>query len=71
MTTFKASLKLEDFMVALAKGPFGTMAEMLLKAQKYINAEDALATIGHKGSQRKNTQDKKKQEKGKKLPFVQ
>ena len=42
-------------MVALAKSPLGLMAEMLLKAQKYMNAKDALATIGHKGSQRKNT----------------
>ena len=71
MTTFKAGLKLEDFMVAPAKSPLGLMAEMLLKAQKYMNAENALATIGHKGSQRKNTRDEKKQEKGKKLPFVQ
>ena len=27
------------------KNPPKTMAEMLLKAQKYMNAEDALATI--------------------------
>ena len=32
-------------MVSLAKNPPKTMAEMLLKAQKYMNAEDTLAAI--------------------------
>ena len=32
-------------MASLAKNPPKTMAEMLLKAQKYMNAEDALAAI--------------------------
>ncbi|XP_075639698.1 uncharacterized protein LOC142611481 [Castanea sativa] len=45
LTTFKAGLKSREFMVSLAKNPSKTMAEMLLKAQKYMNAEDALAAI--------------------------
>ena len=45
LTTFKARLKSREFMVSLAKNPLKTMAEMLLKAQKYMNAEDTLATI--------------------------
>ena len=32
-------------MASLAKNPPKTMVEMLLKAQKYMNAEDALAAI--------------------------
>ena len=32
-------------MVSLAKNPPKTMAEMLMKAQKYMNVEDALAAI--------------------------
>ena len=32
-------------MVSLTKSPSWTMAEMLLKAQKYMNAEDALVAI--------------------------
>ena len=32
-------------MVSLVKNPLKTMAEMLLKAQKYMNAEEALAAI--------------------------
>ena len=32
-------------MASLAKNPPKTMAEMLLKTQKYMNAENALATI--------------------------
>jgi len=31
--------------VSLAKNPSKTMAEMLLKAQKYMNAKDASAAI--------------------------
>ena len=34
-----------DFVASLAKNPPKTMAEALLKAQKYMNAEDALAAI--------------------------
>ncbi|XP_075658904.1 uncharacterized protein LOC142628748 [Castanea sativa] len=45
LTTFKAGLKSREFMVSLAKNPPKTMAEMLLKAQKYMNAKDALAVI--------------------------
>ncbi|XP_075670459.1 uncharacterized protein LOC142640277 [Castanea sativa] len=36
---------LREFVVSLAKNPPKTIAEMLLKAQKYMNAEDALAAI--------------------------
>ena len=45
LTTFKAGLKSRDFVASLTKNPPKTMAEMLSKAQKYINAEDALAAI--------------------------
>ena len=45
LTTFKAGLKSRDFVVSLAKNPPKTMAEMLMKAQKYMNAEDALVAI--------------------------
>ena len=44
LTTFKAGLKSRGFVILLAKNPPKTMAKMLLKAQKYMNAEDALAT---------------------------
>ena len=45
LTTFKAGLKSREFVVSLTKNPPKTMAEMLLKVQKYMNAEDALAAI--------------------------
>ena len=45
MTTFKVGLKSREFMASLAKNPPKTMAKMLLKAQKYMNVKDALATI--------------------------
>ena len=45
LTTFKAGLKSRDFVASLAKNPPKTMAEALLKVQKYMNAEEALAAI--------------------------
>ena len=45
LTTFKAGLRSRDLVASLAKNPPKMMAEMLLKAQKYMNAEDALAAI--------------------------
>ena len=45
LTTFKAGLKSREFVVSLAKNPSKMIAEILLKAQKYMNAEDALAAI--------------------------
>ena len=45
LTTFKAGLKSMDFVASLAKNPPKTMAEALLKVQKYMNAEEALAAI--------------------------
>ena len=45
LTTFKVGLKSREFVVSLTKNPLKTMAEMLLKAQKYMNVEDALAAI--------------------------
>ena len=45
LTIFKAGLRSRDFMASLAKNPPKTMAEMLLKIQKYMNAEDALVAI--------------------------
>ena len=45
LTTFKAGLRSRDLVASLAKNPSKTMVEMLLKAQKYMNAEDAVAAI--------------------------
>ena len=45
LTTFKARMKSREFVVLLAKNPPKTTTEMLLKAQKYMNAKDALAAM--------------------------
>ena len=45
LMNFKAGLRSRDLMASLAKNPPRTMVEMLLKAQKYMNAEDAVAAI--------------------------
>ena len=43
--TFKEGLKSRAFMMSFLKNPLKTMAEMLLKTQKYMNVEKALAAI--------------------------
>ena len=64
LMTFKAGLKSREFVVSLTKIPPKTMIEMLLKAQKYMNAEDALVAIrdvekpGDKG---RNEDDRREQ----------
>ena len=45
LTTFKAGLRSRDLVASLAKNPPRTMAEMLIKVQKYMNAEDAITAI--------------------------
>ena len=45
LATFKVGLKSREFVVSLVKNPPKIMTEMLLKVQKYMNAEDALAAI--------------------------
>ncbi|XP_030945784.1 uncharacterized protein LOC115970265 [Quercus lobata] len=59
LTTFKAGLKSRDFVAFLAKNPPKIMAEALLKAQKYMNAEEALVAID--GAE-KNKEKKKEKE---------
>ena len=43
-------MKSREFVVSLTKNPPKTMAEMLLKVQKYMNAEDTLTAIKTKKS---------------------
>ena len=45
LTTFKVGLRSRDLMALLAKNPPKTMAKILLKAQKYMNAEDVVVAI--------------------------
>ena len=67
LTTFKARLKSKELVVSLTKNPPKTILEMLLKAQKYMNAEDALAAIrdverpGDKGRKDDDRKGKKRE----------
>ncbi|XP_023880001.1 uncharacterized protein LOC111992366 [Quercus suber] len=64
LTTFKAGLRSRELVTSLAKNPPKTMAEMLLKAQKYMNAEDALAAIrdaGRPGDKERKDDDRRGQ----------
>ena len=60
LTTFKVGLKPRDFVASLAKNPPKTMAEALLKAQKYMNAEEALAAID--GAEKSKEKKKEKED---------
>ena len=67
LMTFKAGLKSRDFVVSLTKNPPPrTMAKMLLKAQKYLNAEDALAAIEgiEKPKENERKEDDRREQKG-------
>ena len=67
LTTFKVRLKSREFMISLAKNPSKTMAEMLLKVQKYMNVDDALAAIkdveksGDKGRKEDDSRGQKRE----------
>ena len=45
LMTFKAGLRSRDLVASLAKNPPKTMVEMLIEAQKYMNAKDAVVAI--------------------------
>ena len=66
LTTFKARLKSREFVVSLAKNPPKMMAEMLLKAQKYMNADDALATIEGVEKPKEKKKEKEDDQRGRK-----
>ena len=69
-------MKFREFVVSLAKNPPKTMAEMLLKAQKYMNAKDALAAIrdvqkpGEKGRKEDDRRGQKRECPGRRISDV-
>ena len=66
LTTFKAGLKSKDYVASLAKNPPKTMVEALLKAQKYMNAKEALAAIDGVDKTKEKKKEKRTIEEGKK-----
>ncbi|XP_030936445.1 uncharacterized protein LOC115961642 [Quercus lobata] len=66
LTTFKAGLKSRDFVASLAKNPPKTMAEALLKAQKYMNVEEALAAIDRAEKKKEKKKEKEDDRRGQK-----
>ena len=65
LTIFKAGLKSKEFVVTFAKNPPDSMTKMLLKAQKYMNAENVLPEI-RMGDTRKERRYVQEDSKGKK-----
>ena len=66
LTTLKAGMKSRKFVVSLAKNPPKMMAEMILKAQKYMNAEDTLAAIEGVEKPKENKKEKEDNRRGRK-----
>ena len=66
LIAFKAELKSREFVVSLAKNPPTTMAEMLLKVQKYMNVEDALAAIERVEKPKEKKKEKEDDRRGQK-----
>ena len=54
LTTFQAGLLLGDLFFSITKSPPKTIAELLHKAQKYINAEDAVLAKEMKGNRKRD-----------------
>jgi len=67
MMTFQAGLNNPDLVFSLGKTPPTSMIDLLFKAQKYMNGEDALNAKGLTGKQKKeevsDSQGKKKDRK--------
>ena len=53
MTTFQAGLNNLDLIFSLGKTPPTSMTNLLFKAQKYMNGEDALTVEGLTGKRKK------------------
>ena len=53
MTTFQAGLNNPDLIFSLGKTPPTFMTDLLFKAQKYMNGEDALMAKGLMGKRKK------------------
>ena len=67
LTTFEARLKSREFVVSIAKNLPKTMVKMLLKAQKYMNVEDALVVIEGMEKPKKKRKEKEGEKKNRQI----
>ena len=61
LTAFQAGLRSEDFLFSITKNPLTTVASLFLKAQKYMNTEDVLASKGIMKRSRKEKENEDRQ----------
>ena len=54
MAIFSTTLLIGDFFFSITKSPPKIVAELLRKAQKYMNAEDTVLTKEMKGKRKRN-----------------
>jgi hypothetical protein len=62
LTAFMAGLRKGDFLYDLCKDPPETLSELMYKAQKHINAEDALEALNDPPLKRRKEVEDRKQE---------
>ena len=67
LTTFEAGLKSREFVVSIAKNLPKKMVKMLLKAQKYMNVEDALVVIEGMEKPKKKRKEKEGEKKNRQI----
>ena len=66
MTTFQAGLNNPDLVISLGKMPPTSMTDLLFKAQKYMNVEDALTAIERVEKPKKKKKENEEDRKGRK-----
>lgn len=62
LTTFMSGLLPTKFLFSLFKSPLSNMAELMLRAQKHMNAEDAMATRRDQENELRELSKRKKDE---------
>ena len=70
LTTFKGGLLPRDFFFSITKSPQKTVAELLQKTQKYMNAEDAVLAKEMKGKRKRDKETSSNRNKKKEIRSV-
>ena len=71
LTAFQAGLRSEDFLFSITKNLPATMTNLLFKAQKYMNAEDFLASKGNTERPRRENESENHPEHRNEEKFIQ
>lgn len=65
LTAFMGGLLPTKFLFSLSKSPLNNMVELMLRAQKHMNAEDAMVARRDQGNELRKLSKKKREEQSK------